>query len=266
MKTLFSALLIFIFAIQFSHAQNHHTKQSPLPCLNKEFSVVAHITRDSFGNLGITEEEIQIAVDSLNYYFEPICASFKICEFRIIDNFQYSQPVNENEWEEMQVKYNQHNRINLYFVDLVVWSDEICGYATFEGIEEMESGGILLHKFCALGNFKGLPHLMGHYFSLYHTSRGGGSEHVNGDNCETEGDEVCDTPADPYLLEYDLLDYIDPSNCRFIYPGLDGNGQFYMTHTSNIMSYYPANCMCGFTHGQLKRMAEFYLNAEFKMW
>lgn len=266
MKTSFAALLITVSAFHFSFAQQHFTKGTPLPCLDKKFSVVVHIVRDTFGDSGVTELEVQNAIDSLNFYFAPICARFEICEFRTIDNFQYSDPLNFNEWEAMQVKYHQHNRINLFLVNRVTWSDDICGFATYEGIAEMETGGILLNKFCSISNFKGLPHLMGHYFGLYHTSRGGGSEHANGDNCETAGDEICDTPADPYLLSDDLLEYIDPENCRFIYPGYDGNGQFYLTHTSNIMSFYPQACQCGFTHGQFERMAEFYRNAASKMW
>jgi hypothetical protein len=266
MKTYFAALMITLFAFQFSYGQQHFTKQTPLPCLDKEFSVVVHMVRDTFGNIGVTEADVENAIDSLNFYFAPICASFKICEFRVIDNYQYSIPLNMNEWEEMQVKYHQNNRINLYLVDLVTWSEDICGFATFEGIAEMESGGILLNKFCSTTNFKGLPHLMGHFFGLYHTSRGGGTELVDGSNCETAGDEICDTPSDPYVLSENLLDYINPDNCRFIFPGVDANGNFYLTHTSNIMSFYPQSCQCGFTHGQFTRMAEFYLNTEFKMW
>lgn len=266
MKTFFAALIITLITIPAVTAQQHYTKQTPLPCLNKEFSVVVHMVRDTFGDIGVTEAEVQIAIDSLNYYFEPICASFKICEFRVIDNYQYSIPLNMNEWEEMQVKYHQNNRINLFLVNLVTWSEDICGFATYEGIGEMESGGILLNKFCSLSSYKGLPHLMGHYFGLYHTSNNPGTELVNGSNCETAGDEICDTPADPYVPTEDLLDYIDPTNCRFIFPGGDPNGEFYLTHTSNIMSFFPQSCQCGFTHGQFKRMAEFYLNTEFKMW
>jgi hypothetical protein len=266
MKTFFAALLITIFTFQVSFAQQHYTKETPLPCLNKKFSIVAHTVRDSLGELGVTEADIQNVIDSLNFYFEPICASFEVCEYRIIDNFQYSIPLNENEWEQMQVKFNQNNRINLYLVDMVTWSDDFCGFSTFEGIQEMESGGLMLNKPCTQSNFKGLSHLMGHYFGLYHTNRGGGVELVNGSNCETAGDEICDTPSDPFLLENDILDYIDPENCRFIYPGFDANGEYYMTHTSNIMSFYPEICQCGFTHDQFIRMAELYLNAEFKMW
>ena len=175
MKTYFAALILFLISFQTSFGQQHYTKQTPLPCLDKQFSVVVHMVRDTFGEIGVTEAEVQNAIDSLNYYFEPICASFNICEFRIIENYQYSVPLNMNEWEEMQVKYHQNNRINLYLVNLVTWSEDICGFATFEGIGEMESGGILLNKFCSLSNFKGLPHLMGHFFGLLHTSEAQGS-------------------------------------------------------------------------------------------
>lgn len=51
--------------------------------------------------------------------------------------------------------------------------------------------------------YPGLPHEIGHHFSLYHPFdyNGGAKELVKRDtgaNCETTGDFLCDTPADPY--------------------------------------------------------------------
>lgn len=266
MKTLFITLFLIISSTQFSVAQQHYTKGTPLPCLDKKFTIVAHIVKDTMGLTNITEADILTAIDTLNFYFEPICASFEICEFRIIDNYQYDNPKNPNEWEQMQVKFHQENRINIFFVNRLLWSSDPCGFGTPKGIEMLESGGILMVKGCIPAVPKGLTHEMGHYFGLEDTNRGEGIEHVNGDNCETEGDEICDTPSDPYVNGTDVLQYIDPLNCRFIYPGVDENGDFYRTHTSNIMSMYPEVCKCGFTHEQFVKMAGSYLEAVGKMW
>ena len=277
MKTLFTTLLIIVTSFQISFAQQHFTKGSPLPCLEKKFTVVAHIVRDTFGELNITEADILLAIDSLNFYFEPICASFQICEFRIIDNYQYDNPKNGNEFQQMQVKFHQKNRINMFFVNNVSWSVDPCGFATNSGIEMLEEGGILVNKSCLTPDLpapKGLPHLVGHYFGLFDTNRGQGNELVDGSNCLTAGDEICDTPSDPYVNGQDFYLPFGPpylngadGGCRFVYTqGLDANGEYYRTHTSNIMSQYPEYCKCGFTHEQFVKMANTYLNAEDKMW
>ena len=51
-----------------------------------------------------------------------------------------------------------------------------------------------------------ISHEMGHCLGLYHTHSGSGCsdnancrENINGSNCSTCGDLVCDTPADPCL-------------------------------------------------------------------
>ena len=79
--------LLFISANALS-AQSH-TQQSTLPCLDKTFSVVVHIAIDSLGDYGITTDEIEEKIEDMNAYFAPICAKFKVCEFRYIENYQY---------------------------------------------------------------------------------------------------------------------------------------------------------------------------------
>ena len=103
---------------------------------------------------------------------------------------------------------------------------------------------------------------MGHYFDLLHTFEGNGSELVNGDNCEVAGDGICDTPADPFVPNDEMADYM--SGCTFINGKVDINGEFYRPDVGNIMSYYP--CSCGFTTGQYIRMAETCVAASGSMW
>jgi len=108
-----------------------------------------------------------------------------------------------------------------------------------------------------------LTHEMGHMFGLLHTFEGNGIELVNGSNCETEGDLICDTPADPFVEGDDMSLYIG-EDCEFISIKLDSNFQYYQPDVGNIMSYYP--CSCGFTRGQYLKMAETFLNSDPKMW
>ena len=268
MKTIIATIFSLLFVCSIAFAQPYHTKQAPLPCLNKKVSVVAHIVRDSFGNTGITEEEILAVMDTTNSFFSPICLSFEICEFRMIDNFQYDSLMSENHWEEMQVKYHQNNRFNLFFVTDIIYLPFDCGYADIGGIQDVTALGALVKKECVFEDTKWIAHEIGAYMGLFNTFEGNGIELVNGDNCETDGDQICDTPSDPYVLgEAIIPSYLSPQDsCRFISMKTDANGEFYKPHVANVMSQYPSYCACGFTYEQLLKMANNYLEAEDKMW
>lgn len=104
---------------------------------------------------------------------------------------------------------------------------------------------------------KVVAHEVGHYFYLIHTF--GGSlfgiqteELVDGSNCTTTGDWVCDTPADPYPSAA----AVDPFVCQYQDSITDANGDVYQPLTDNIMSYYPIPCWEHFTNGQITRMQE----------
>src|SRR5690606_12214942 len=92
------------------------------------------------------------------------------------------------------------------------------------------------------------PHEMGHCLNLYHTHRGstdcepsGCAENINGNNCSTCGDYICDTPADPCLLgKVDGL-------CQYV------GGGGYTPLVNNFMSY-AGGCRSDFTNGQASRM------------
>lgn len=264
--TYFFTLLLLIMAQLEVVGQNLHTRQAPLPCLNKKFTVVVHIVRDSLGTLGgIDEATIRSDIDSLNLAFEPICASFEVCEFRIIENFQYDTLTND-EFRQLQNQYNVQRRINLYYVSLTDDPLALCGQSTQEGIAKKDSGAIVILKQCA-GMRRAIPHEMGHFFGLLHTFEGEGVELVDGSNCATEGDLICDTPADPYVHPDAVESYVDVENdCRFIDSKTDANGEFYEPDVGNYMSHYPNECSCGFTYEQYLKMANFYSASAPKYW
>lgn len=109
-----------------------------------------------------------------------------------------------------------------------------------------------------------LPHELGHYFNLYHTfgKTNGGvggvggvltNELVDGSNCIYEGDDVCDTPADPYMNSSWSVCSIQ-SSCTWNCTNTDANGQRYSPSMNNFMSYYQY-CRNTFTSGQFYRMS-----------
>ncbi len=267
MKQLLLILSIVFISLTSVFSQYEYDRDKSLPCLDKNFSVVVHLVKDTMGNVNITEADVLTLIDTLNTYFEPICASFSVCEFRVIDNYQYSAPKNENEFQQMINVYNEENRINLYFSDLVSWSQDAAGFGTDEGVTMDRDGGIVAQIDYVTTFPKGLPHLFGHYFGLIDTWAGNGSEQVNGDDCEIDGDFICDTPSDPYIPGDTLIIYINPDICRFRYRSRkDENGEYYRTDVSNIMSYYPESCKCGFSHDQYVKMANTYRSSPYKLW
>lgn len=89
----------------------------------------------------------------------------------------------------------------------------ICGRGSFTG---QDGQGVLLDIDCmdVIGaNPDGLEtfaHEMGHYFDLLHTHETKfGVECPSGNNCSTAADLLCDTPADPELLDDNLISRVN---------------------------------------------------------
>lgn len=111
-----------------------------------------------------------------------------------------------------------------------------------------------------------IAHELGHTFNLIHTF---GNTNVNahttelvtrgmGANCATDGDLICDTPADPFNIQGTSLIYPD-NKCPQYNPAStarDANGDAYTPSVTNIMSYYHNSCTQDFTAGQYERMQE----------
>jgi hypothetical protein len=99
---------------------------------------------------------------------------------------------------------------------------------------------------------------------LFHTFHGlcepgGCPELVNGSNCTTCGDFVCDTPPDPQ-------EFATNSNCSWTGSTctgspVDANGAPYNPAMNLIMAYIPPNCMQLFTNGQGTRMRSIIANS-----
>jgi len=263
-RTLFALSAVFCLAFAGNlNAQSYQFQHESLPCLNKKFTIVAHIFRDSLGQPTVTENQIRQAVEDINPFFEPICVSFEVCEFRYHDNWQHDVLEDtDEEIPEITTKYNVERRINMYFVTFFSSTINACGLAELGGIGNPTSAFILIRKDCV--NARVFAHEMGHFFSLKHTFEGSGTELVDGSNCTVEGDGICDTPADPYEEGDDLANYVD-NTCRFINNKQDLAGNYYNPDLGNIMSYYECNT-CGFTWGQLTAMAQAYLASAIKFW
>ena len=221
-----------------------------LPCIDKKFSIVAHIFKDSLGNNAASEAAINAAINGVNGYFDSICITFQVCEFQYHDNFTYTKHNSDEEWAEMQTLYHVKNRINIFYVDSIEIPEGAGGYAGVGDITNLNGGGIVI---MGSGGVGVLAHEMGHYFGLPHTFMDTQTtELVNGSNSLVTADGIADTPADPYIDPSPMFNYVN--GCRFISMLTDANGDYYDPIVGNIMSYYP--CSCSFTHQQYLKMAE----------
>jgi len=262
-KSLLGAFLVVLIFTNTIAAQ-----KKSLPCVNKEFNVVANVVITEGDTLGVNIDSIYAVMDRVNKLFEPICVSFKICELDTIANFNYDS-VRVEEWEEMQVVYHQQRKINIFWVSQFDFQDELCGVTELGGIGNTENGGLLLLKGECVNEFA-VAHELGRFFGVPYTF-GDGEEQteelVRGENSATTGDLLTDTPADPFKIGDDPDSYINvENNCRFTDTKQDNAGDWYTPHVANIMSYYPDECKCDFSDEQYRLMVATYLATSPKLY
>ena len=123
-------------------------------------------------------------------------------------------------------------------------------------------GGVLAES--QTGNISTLGHETGHCLGLYHTfepwtdSNGNPTKKENVarsgacKNCTTNGDVLCDTPADD--------DAGVNTSCNYVGGGMDACGITYTPMTSNMMGYGNRPCRNTFTSEQGTRMRSFLIS------
>jgi hypothetical protein len=131
--------------------------------------------------------------------------------------------------------------LNYYIVE-TLWS--VNGGIVTGTAVEIPSNHLVIRNDRALSSTS--PHEVGHCLDLYHTHETAfGTENINGSNCSSAGDLVCDTPADPRLGSNNVN-----FNCEYV-----GGGGFNPL-TDNVMSYSRGLCRDSFTTLQGSRMRQ----------
>ncbi len=152
-------------------------------------------------------------------------------------------------------KDRNKNSINLYYVN-VLEKNVISKRKYYKGVYNSLSKSIILIRHSSKTT---LAHEIGHYFGLMHphrnwnkgkgkqepvsrTRRGGLGNKIL---CQTRGDLLSDTPAEPELTHF------TDKNCNYTGNLTDDWGDKYMPNTNNIMSYQAnKNCRKYFTMQQ----------------
>ncbi|WP_169786429.1 T9SS-dependent choice-of-anchor J family protein [Pseudalgibacter alginicilyticus] len=233
------------------------SKNALVPTINS-IPIKAHIIRNSEGNGGLKISELQDAIDNLNAIYADAFLEFFLCDgINYINSDNYYYDFEKSEESQLTKNNFTPNVINIYFTDYVEVTDgnSLCGYSNTFGGPDV----IVLKNDCAT-NGSTLAHEMGHFFSLLHTHGNSNTklttELVDGSNCDTDGDQICDTPADPQLSYYNVN-----SNCEYTGCETDANGDPFTPDTRNIMSYSNSSCKSHFSPQQLARIYAFYKSA-----
>jgi len=215
-----------------------------MPVMN--IPIKAHIVRTTAGTGGLSVANLNAAIATMNSYYINANMQFYLCGgINYIDNSTYYDFSSTDETA-LTSPHDVSTNINIYFMNSATsGGNAVCGYAYFPG----GPNHIIMVNSCAT-NGSTLSHEVGHFYALYHTHgpTSTTSELVNGTNCTTEGDDICDTPADPNLSG------LVNTSCVYTGTGTDANGDPYAPNPNNIMSYSRKACRNLFTTGQYARI------------
>jgi len=240
-----------------------------------EVPLVAHILSNENLTNGLSKSNLLSAIHNLNQAFEAASFRFNLCNINYIINddlnvIKYSRQGFSNEFT-MAANTIQTSALNVYFVPDARGLDNqsVCGWSSYPAdLKAFNKNWIVINNDCA-NNGSTLVHEVGHYFNLYHTHQGANTslqiediELIDESNCGPNiGDELCDTPAEPYRKGMGLIGTVS-EDCIFTCDYFDSNGQVYDPDNGfgfNYMSYAPPTCRVYFSPDQIKRMKISYL-------
>ncbi|XMO86901.1 zinc-dependent metalloprotease [Algibacter sp. AS12] len=243
-----------IKALEQDFIQKKLSKKESSKKLLNLIPIKVHIIRNSDGSGGLDISSLENTIANLNEIYAKAYMQFYFYEdINFIDKNTLEHFNKKNEKNLIEANYVS-NIINIYFIDYVEneLEESLCGYTNSIG----KNNVIVIKNSCATNNST-LAHEMGHFFSLEHTHGTNNSkqttELVDGSNCDTDGDGICDTPADPKLSNNIINNFCD-------YTGklTDSNGDYYKPDTRNIMSYSRRGCRNHFSEQQFARMHAYY--------
>jgi Pregnancy-associated plasma protein-A len=202
---------------------------------------VVQVIRPNFPNNVVSRERIDSALTILNESLLPAHVQFKLIKYDTLMLDLTLPMLQEDSYEKYYTfskKYDLLDTCTLYLVDNkdILCENKTCSRTQgFSHILETFTNNVVMDKFF-VDDYKALPHEFGHYFGLYHTAETGfGNEKVDGSNCRSAGDKICDTPADPGEL---YMVYVNYSNCEMKGYKEVGTELEYRPIINNYMSYY----------------------------
>lgn len=198
--------------------------------------VKAHVIQEDNGSNGMTATQVQDAINDANLLFDQVGFAFELIDEIVFINDSNLTDLSNADIQTIhstvapQVDY----AVNVYFAANL----GACGQATLN-VDQNGLAWIKMNNSCATSFFTytTIGHEFGHFFGLLHTHETfAGQECVDGSNCSAAGDFICDTPADPNLID----SVTTFPTCSFIPNDSHAEpcGGFQWTpDTTNVMSY-----------------------------
>lgn len=285
--SLLTGCVILLTATLTSKAQTNYSN-TQLPhvndCIKRTMSLNVFITKDSIGRIcqsssayKLAVDSVQLAVDSLNAHLAPICLQFKVCKITFIENHKFNWFNDDRKFgerEDFRNLFCEDSVINVLYVGLY-FSDNPGSSAISMGNGTDDFSYLLLPPIAK--KKKPLVVLAAGKNPLYLAkfilktmglqATGSTSELVNGSNCVTTGDRICDTPADfSGSAEFPPT---GPFPC--VYSGVgqpfsnfpvDANGAIYSPMLGNLVSDHGIDCTApapkALTAGQYNKLIKLY--------
>ena len=217
-------------------------------------AIKPYIFRQTDGTGGVSLNKLQSELAHINTLFAGSNIQFYFLESDFIDGSPYYDFEQSTEQDALFTNYSVANTISLYVINEFT-EDGFCFSSRTNSTLGIRA--IILDKDCVAGDVLGndLAQGLGFLFSLDWTHGTSNTtltdELVDGSNCATAGDQVCDTPASPNLSG--LVD----SQCNYTGTATDANGDPFDPLVNNIMSFSRRTCMDSFTPGQLAKMESY---------
>lgn len=237
----------------------HNERQKAMGSLrggNYLIPVQLHLLRSDNGFSNITAEQVLQEFAWANEKFQAAGMEFYMCApVHYIDDDNFYFTAFDSDWPngcgetnaeyQMAGLHNIPDVVNIYWVN----TDGLNWSAFPSYVDDYCKDWIIMNQADTGKNWL-LAHELGHYFNLSHTfSTSSGAENVTRNpadpcwDCYTDGDFLCDTPADPNNW----------NNCDQDGNALDDCNDAYSPDPENLMSYADG-CQVYFTGEQIDRM------------
>ncbi len=228
------------------------------PRNNYTMPLTIHVLRNSDGSGGVSDASVYEVFCETSEKYAEYGMNLYLNSIEYHDNSTFNS--NPNSDGTLDLLYSVASTVNI-FVHSAVSGQDLCGVYKGSAIYQQTVGSpdlIQVSSVCWSGST--LIHELGHYFGLPHTFFGhegsglncntqmNNAEKVDGSNCTTKGDRICDTPPDYSSDRWQCNPQGEGCN------QIDPDGVQFRPDGTNYMSYSNDACVSKFTANQVDVM------------